>query len=87
MARLLGRQPRDRDDRENKSVVKSRIGLESEAIAFPKHQNLVRLFNKYNKKEDYGVVIVEDNFGEKWNIENLSLDKKLRVLRDMYHTM
>lgn len=36
--------------------------------------------------DNYGVVIVEDEFGEKWNIENLSLDKKLRVLHDMYHT-
>lgn len=36
--------------------------------------------------DNYGVVIVVDEFGDMWNIENLSLDKKLRLLHDMYHT-
>ena len=36
----------NRDDHENKTVIKSRIGLESEAIAFSRRQNLIRLFNK-----------------------------------------
>lgn len=50
----------NRDDKENKSVVKSRIGLESDAIAFPKSQNLVSLFNRIRKKCDIGVVIVDE---------------------------
>lgn len=49
----------NRDDHENKSIVKSRIGLESEAIAFPKKQNLITLFNKH-KKENIGVIIVDE---------------------------
>lgn len=36
--------------------------------------------------DNYDVVIVVDEFGDMWNIENLSLDKKLRLLHDMYHT-
>lgn len=49
----------NRDDHENKSVVKSRIGLEADAIAFPKKQNLISLFNKH-KKENIGVIIVDE---------------------------
>lgn len=36
--------------------------------------------------DNYGVVIVEDNFCDKWNIENLTLENKLELLHDMYHT-
>ncbi len=49
----------NRDDHENKTVVKSRIGLESEAIAFSRKQNLIRLFNK-RKKDNIGVIIVDE---------------------------
>lgn len=49
----------NRDDHENKTVIKSRIGLESEAIAFSRIQNLIRLFNK-RKKENIGVIIVDE---------------------------
>ena len=49
----------NRDDHENKTVIKSRIGLEAEAIAFSKKENLTRLFNKY-KKDKIGVIIVDE---------------------------
>ena len=49
----------NRDDHENKTVIKSRIGLESEAIAFSRRQNLIRLFNK-RKKNNIGVIIVDE---------------------------
>ena len=49
----------NRDDHENKTVIKSRIGLESEAIAFSRRQNLISLFNKH-KKHNIGVVIVDE---------------------------
>lgn len=48
-----------RDDHENKVVIKSRIGLEAEAIAFSKNQSLISLFNKH-KKENIGVIIVDE---------------------------
>ena len=49
----------NRDDHENKTVIKSRIGLESEAIAFSRRQNLIRLFNK-RKKDNIGVIIIDE---------------------------
>jgi thymidine kinase len=49
----------NRDDHENKTVIKSRIGLESDAIAFSRRQNLIRLFNK-RKKDNIGVIIVDE---------------------------
>ena len=49
----------NRDDHENKIIVKSRIGLESEAIAFSRKQNLIKLFNK-RKKDNFGVIIVDE---------------------------
>ena len=49
----------NRDDHENKTVIKSRIGLESEAIAFSRRQSLIRLFNK-RKKDNIGVIIVDE---------------------------
>ena len=36
--------------------------------------------------DSYDTVIVGNNFGDEWNIENLSLEKKLHLLHDMYHT-
>ena len=49
----------NRDDHENKTVIKSRIGLESEAIAFSRRQSLLKLFNK-RKKNNIGVIIVDE---------------------------
>lgn len=49
----------NRDDHENKTVIRSRIGLESEAIAFSRRQSLIKLFNK-RKKDNIGVVIVDE---------------------------
>lgn len=49
----------NRDDHENKTVIKSRIGLESEAIAFSRRQSLISLFNKH-KKHNIGVIIVDE---------------------------
>lgn len=49
----------NRDDHENKTVIRSRIGLESEAIAFSRKQSLIKLFNK-RKKDNIGVVIVDE---------------------------
>jgi len=49
----------NRDDHENKTIIKSRIGLESEAIAFSRRQSLIKLFNK-RKKDNIGVIIVDE---------------------------
>lgn len=49
----------NRDDHENKTVIKSRIGLEAEAIAFSRRQSLIKLFNK-RKKDNIGVIIVDE---------------------------
>jgi hypothetical protein len=54
--------------------------------------NRTLMFNYYcswNKIyiDNYGVVVVEDNFGKECNIEILSLVKKMQILHDMYHTM
>ena len=49
----------NRDDHENKTIIKSRIGLESEAIAFSRKQSLIKLFNK-RKKDNIGVIIVDE---------------------------
>ena len=49
----------NRDDHENKTVIRSRIGLESEAIAFSRRQSLIKLFNK-RKKDNIGVIIVDE---------------------------
>ncbi len=49
----------NRDDKENKTIIKSRIGLESEAIAFSPRQSLIKIFNK-RRKENIGVIIVDE---------------------------
>ena len=48
-----------RDNHDGKAYVKSRIGLESEAITFSKKDNLISLFKKH-KKEKIGVIIVDE---------------------------
>jgi hypothetical protein len=37
--------------------------------------------------DSYGNVIAVDNYDDEWNIENLSFEKKLDLLHDMYHTI
>ena len=49
----------NRDDHDNRVVIKTRIGLESDAIAFSKKQSLLSLFKKH-KKENIGVIIVDE---------------------------
>ena len=49
----------NRDDHENKTIIRSRIGLEAEAIAFSRRQSLTKLFNK-RKKDNIGVIIVDE---------------------------
>ena len=46
---LIKPQVDNRDDHGGKTVIKSRIGLESEAYAFSCKESLLRLFKKYNK--------------------------------------
>lgn len=48
-----------RDQKDGKIVVKSRIGLESEATTFSSKTNFVKLF-KSKKAENYGVIIVDE---------------------------
>lgn len=48
-----------RDKKEDRIVVRSRIGLESEAFIFTPKTNFVRLF-KSKKAENYGVIIVDE---------------------------
>ncbi|MBR7172476.1 MAG: thymidine kinase [Clostridia bacterium] len=48
-----------RDKKDGRIVVKSRIGLESDAFAFTSKTNFVRLF-KSKKAENYGVIIVDE---------------------------
>ena len=48
-----------RDNHDGKAVVKSRIGLEAEAVTFSKRDNLISLFNKF-KKQKIGVIIVDE---------------------------
>ena len=49
----------NRDDHGNMTVIKSRIGLEANAYAFAKNENLIKLF-KSRKKEKIGVIIVDE---------------------------
>ena len=56
---LIKPQIDNRDDHGGKTVIKSRIGLESEAYAFSCRESLMRLFKKY-KKQNIGVIIVDE---------------------------
>lgn len=47
------------DSNLNKAIVKSRIGLQAEAISFSKDENLLELFSKVNKNQ-YNVIIVDE---------------------------
>lgn len=49
-----------RDDHDGKKYVKSRIGLEAEAIGFSNKTNLKTLFKKLNKQKQIGVIIVDE---------------------------
>lgn len=48
-----------RDQKDGRIVVKSRIGLEAEAITFSKTTNFIKLFRS-KKAENYGVIIVDE---------------------------
>lgn len=56
---LIKPQVDNRDDHGGKTVIKSRIGLESEAYAFSCKESLLKLFRKY-KKQDIGVIICDE---------------------------
>lgn len=56
---LIKPQIDNRDDHGGKTVIKSRIGLESDAYAFSTRESLVRLFKKH-KKKNIGVVICDE---------------------------
>ena len=47
------------DSNLNKAIVKSRIGLQAEAISFSKDENILELFSKVNKNQ-YNVIIVDE---------------------------
>lgn len=50
----------NRDDKSEKRFVKSRIGLQAEAIVFDTKQNLVTLFKEQNKHKKIGAIIVDE---------------------------
>lgn len=50
----------NRDDNSEKRFVKSRIGLQAEAIVFDTKQNLVTLFKTQNKIKKIGAIIVDE---------------------------
>lgn len=50
----------NRNDNNEKRFVKSRIGLEAEAIVFNTKQNLIPLFKKHNKVKPVGAIIVDE---------------------------
>ena len=49
-----------RDDHDGKKFVKSRIGLEAEAVGFSPKTNLKTLFKKHNKENPIGVIILDE---------------------------
>lgn len=49
-----------RDNFEGKQIIRSRIGLEAEAVAFLPDDNIEELFNKYNKNKNYRAIIVDE---------------------------
>ena len=50
----------NRDDEGSKTIIKSRIGLKSEAYAFSQNENLFKLFSAKNKIKKIDVVIVDE---------------------------
>ena len=72
----------NRDNHDGKHVVKSRIGLEANAIAFSEKDNLFKLFKKLNKREKIDVVIVDEcQFCKTHHIDELKeLTKEIPVL-------
>ena len=62
----------NRYDINEKTVVKSRIGLEADAYAFESSENIRELFLEFNKTKNYGVIIVDEcQFCTKEQIEQL----------------
>lgn len=61
-----------RDDKDGKTIIRSRIGLEAEVFAFAENNNLFKTFAKQNKKEKIDVVIVDEcQFCKTHHIEEL----------------
>lgn len=71
-----------RDNHDGKHVVKSRIGLESDAVAFSEKDNLFKLFKKLNKREKIDVIILDEcQFCKTHHIDELKeLTKEIPVL-------
>ena len=71
-----------RDNHGGKQVVKSRIGLESEAFAFSEKDNLIKVFKRHNKNKNIGVIIVDEcQFCKTHHIDELKfLTKEVPVL-------
>ncbi len=58
---LLLKSDKDtRDDYDGKKIVKSRIGLEAEAVSFSSKTNFKTLFKKYNKQQKIDVIILDE---------------------------
>ena len=71
-----------RDNHDGKHVVKSRIGLESDAVAFSEKDNLFKLFKKLNKRQKIDVIILDEcQFCKTHHIDELKeLTKEIPVL-------
>ena len=50
----------NRDDEQEKTIIKSRIGLKSEAYAFSQSENLLKLFKQKNNVKKIDVLIVDE---------------------------
>jgi len=51
----------NRDDNNNKTVIKSRIGLEANAYAFSLDENIIESYNKISKNQKYDVIICDES--------------------------
>lgn len=61
-----------RDDKDGKTIIKSRIGLKANAYAFPESANLYKIFCKKNAEKKIDVVIVDEcQFCKTHHIEEL----------------
>ena len=62
----------NRDDTNEETLIKSRIGLKSKAYAFPEDENLFKLFKSRSKQSKIDVVIVDEcQFCKTHQIEEL----------------
>ncbi|MBQ8425559.1 MAG: thymidine kinase [Clostridia bacterium] len=51
----------NRDDKSEKTIIKSRIGLEEEAYAFSLNENLIDTFSKLSEDKNYNVIICDES--------------------------